>query len=109
MPGRTKTRESTIEKEKENVPTAVADAQQVNEGISIDHDAGGPTPIIKLDKSCGIGPADLKRLQEAGFCTVESIAFAPRKSLLAVKGISDAKADKLAVSSPRAYSVRSGP
>jgi DNA repair protein RAD51 len=103
MPPKTKTRESIVEKEKETTSsvqpsTTASTAQQINDSVSVDCDACGPTPITKLDKSCGIGNADLKKLQEAGFCTVESIAFAPRKSLLAVKGISDAKADKLAVS-----------
>jgi DNA repair protein RAD51 len=100
MPPKTKTRESVIEKEisTSTTTTTVSTDNQINDSVSIDCDAGGPTPITKLDKSCGIGNADLKKLQEAGFCTVESIAFAPRKSLLAVKGISDAKADKLAVS-----------
>lgn len=105
MPPKTKTRESTSEKERESVsseqaPAAVTAALQANDSVSIDSEVGGPTPIAKLDKSCGIGTADIKKLQEAGFCTVESIAFAPRKTLLAVKGISDAKADKLAVSYP---------
>jgi hypothetical protein len=103
MPTRTKTRESISNKEKDTssvVQIATTDDHvlQTHENSSIDCDTSGPTPITKLDKSCGIGNADLKKLQEAGFCTVESIAFAPRKSLLAVKGISDAKADKLAVS-----------
>lgn len=98
MPPKTKIRESTNEKEITSSEQTVASAIQVNESISTDCDTGGPTPITKLDKSCGIGTADIKKLQEAGFCTIESIAFAPRKSLLAVKGISDAKADKLAVS-----------
>ena len=103
MPPKTKLRESTNEKDKETIstvqdaPAAVTAALQANDSVSIDCEGGGPTPIIKLDKSCGIGNADIKKLQEAGFCTVESIAFAPRKSLLAVKGISEAKADKLAV------------
>ena len=103
MPAKTKTRDSINEKEKETTASAqpsttAGSTVQMNDTMSIDADVGGPTPINKLDKSCGIGNADLKKLQEAGFCTVESIAFAPRKSLLAVKGISDAKADKLAVS-----------
>ncbi len=110
MPPKTKSRESTAEKDKESTssaqpPAAVSSALQINDSVSIDCDGGGPTPITKLDKSCGIGNADLKKLQEAGFCTVESIAFAPRKSLLAVKGISDAKADKLAVSLPVFFST----
>jgi DNA repair protein RAD51 len=39
--------------------------------------------------------ADTKKLQEAGFNTVESVAYATRKSLCAVKGITEPKADKL--------------
>ena len=106
MPPKTKTRESIAAKEKETSisdqpASATSTTLQANESVSTDGDMGGPTPIVKLDKSCGIGNADLKKLQEAGFYTVESIAFAPRKNLLAVKGISDAKADKLAVSFAR--------
>lgn len=43
----------------------------------------------------GITPGDIKKLQECGFNTVESIAFTPKKNLLAIKGISEAKADKI--------------
>jgi DNA repair protein RAD51 len=45
----------------------------------------------------GISAADIKKLEEAGFYTVESVAFAPKKMLLAIKGISEAKADKIVV------------
>lgn len=34
-------------------------------------------------------------MQEAGYYTVESVAYAPKKSLTTIKGISEAKADKL--------------
>lgn len=43
----------------------------------------------------GITSGDLKKLGEAGFHTVESVAFAPKKQLIAIKGISEAKADKI--------------
>lgn len=43
----------------------------------------------------GITSGDIKKLQEAGYHTVESVAFAPKKNLLAIKGISEAKADKI--------------
>lgn len=43
----------------------------------------------------GITNNDIKKLQESGFHTVESVAFAPKKHLIMVKGISEAKADKL--------------
>lgn len=108
MPPKSKNRESIIEKEKEiNSSTAQPNVLQANESLTNECDTGGPTPIIKLDRSCGIGTADLKKLQEAGFCTVESIAFAPRKSLLAVKGISEIKADKLAVSRHSTSKIKS--
>ncbi|KAF9114365.1 recombinase rad51, partial [Mortierella sp. 14UC] len=51
-------------------------------------------PIEKLEE-CGIQAADLKKLRDAGYYTVESLAFTPKKNLLTVKGISDAKADKI--------------
>jgi len=34
-------------------------------------------------------------LAESGFYTVESIVYTPRKSLIHIKGISEAKADKI--------------
>ena len=51
---------------------------------------------IKL-KGHGISAGDIKKLEEAGFHTVESVAYAPKKSLIAIKGISEAKADKVMV------------
>jgi DNA repair protein RAD51 len=57
-------------------------------------DEYGPLTISKLEEH-GIAAADVKRLVEAGYFTVESIAFTPRKALLQVKGISETKADKI--------------
>jgi DNA repair protein RAD51 len=37
----------------------------------------------------------VKKLLEAGYYTVESIAYTPKKNLLNIKGISEAKADKI--------------
>jgi DNA repair protein RAD51 len=34
-------------------------------------------------------------LLEAGYYTVESIAYTPRKQLLTIKGVSEVKADKI--------------
>ncbi|KAI9471955.1 MAG: DNA repair protein RAD51 [Benjaminiella poitrasii] len=58
-----------------------------------DEDAG----FLKVSKfeEAGISTADIKKLKEGGFYTVESVAFSPRKVILAIKGISEAKADKL--------------
>ncbi|XP_013106973.2 DNA repair protein RAD51 homolog A [Stomoxys calcitrans] len=54
----------------------------------------GPIPIKKLEVN-GITSNDIERLKNAGFHTVESVAFAPKKELLALKGFSDSKVDKL--------------
>jgi DNA repair protein RAD51 len=43
----------------------------------------------------GFHANDLKKLAEQGYCTVESIAFAPRKEIFAVKGIGEGKVEKL--------------
>lgn len=54
----------------------------------------GPILVQQLEE-CGIAAVDVKKLVEAGYHTVESIAFTPRKNLLSIKGISEAKADKI--------------
>ncbi|PSN36426.1 DNA repair protein RAD51 1 [Blattella germanica] len=57
-------------------------------------DEFGPQMIGKLQTQ-GISAADIKKLEEAGYHTVEAVAFAPKKHLITIKGISEAKADKL--------------
>lgn len=59
-----------------------------------DVEDGGPILVNKLEQH-GISPTDIKKLTDAGFFTVESLAYTPKKTLLAVKGISEAKADKI--------------
>jgi len=41
----------------------------------------GPTPIKALEEK-GINAGDVKKLEEAGFHTVEAIAFTPKKLLV---------------------------
>lgn len=38
---------------------------------------------------------DCEKLSEAGYATIEAVAFTPKKLLCQVKGISEAKADKI--------------
>ena|SRR3990167_6546157 len=59
-----------------------------------EEEAAGPMPVQKLEAH-GITAADTKKLMEAGFHTVESVAYATLKALVAVKGITDIKAEKL--------------
>ena len=54
----------------------------------------GPTPVSELEK-CGISAGDIKKMADAGYNTIESICFTPRKALIEIKGISDAKLDKI--------------
>lgn len=49
-------------------------------------------------QTCGISATDCKKLEDAGLHTVEAAAFTPKKALIAIKGISEAKADKIIVS-----------
>lgn len=54
----------------------------------------GPLPVSTLEAH-GIGATDVKKLMEAGYYTVEAVAYTPKKALLLIKGISEAKADKI--------------
>lgn len=71
--------------------TAAAAAEELGE---YDDEAAGPQLVDELEK-VGVSTTDVKKLREGGFMTVEAVAYSTRKRLLAVKGISEAKADKL--------------
>ncbi|XP_047486964.1 DNA repair protein RAD51 homolog A-like [Penaeus chinensis] len=66
----------------------------VEQEEEVDMGAGGPLLIQTLEQN-GISATDVKKLEEKGYYTVESVAFAPKKALLEIKGISEAKADKI--------------
>jgi len=85
--GKQKSKE--VQKEVEDAVVAVQqDAAQTTE------EQNGPMSISKLEGN-GISAADVKKLIESGFHTVESIAYSTKKTLCAIKGISETKADKL--------------
>lgn len=52
-------------------------------------------PVQNLKEVKGIQEGDIAKLFEAGFTTLEALAFTPKKALLGVKGISEGKADKI--------------
>nr|CAB3490338.1 unnamed protein product [Digitaria exilis] len=54
----------------------------------------GPFPIEQLQAS-GIAALDVKKLKDSGLHTVEAVAYTPRKDLVQIKGISEAKVDKI--------------
>lgn len=51
--------------------------------------------VYKKNQAHGVPAADLKKLREGGIHTVEALAHAPRKELANIKGISEAKVEKL--------------
>ncbi|KAI5855952.1 putative DNA repair protein RAD51 [Tricharina praecox] len=83
-----------------NTTTTTMSAEDPQEGSQLDDTAsqfggpGAPTPLAQLEGN-GISARDIKTIIEAGYNTVESIAYTPKRALLTIKGISEAKADKL--------------
>merc|ERR1719351_415434 len=75
---------------------AMQQAQQAVGGAQVqeEEEQFGPLLVGTLEQH-GIAANDCKKLQEAGFYTVESVVYAPRKKLTDIKGISDQKADKI--------------
>ena len=79
-------------KQQEVVESEPEEAQQ-QEDSHMD-EIEGPTPIMKLQEQ-GISATDIKKLEEAGYHTIEAVAFTPKKHLILVKGLSEAKVDKI--------------
>ena len=50
---------------------------------------------IDLLQEYGINSSDIKKLLEAGYNSLESLSYVAKKNLLLIKGINDAKADKI--------------
>ncbi|KAK0411440.1 hypothetical protein QR680_005653 [Steinernema hermaphroditum] len=82
----TKARE---QQQEEVVPAEMADI------LNEEEEEGSAFNVIEKLEACGIHSSDVRKLKDAGFHTIEAIAYAPRKELLAVKGISEQKAEKI--------------
>ena len=50
---------------------------------------------IELLQDEGIQSADIKKLVEAGFNSLESVSYVPKKNLVVIKGLSEGKVDKI--------------
>ena len=50
---------------------------------------------IELLQDEGIQCADIKKLVEAGFNSLESVSYVPKKNLVVIKGLSEGKVDKI--------------
>eukprot|EP00111_Clytia_hemisphaerica_P015489 TCONS_00045736-protein len=50
---------------------------------------------IDMLQNHGINAADIKKIKTAGICTIKGIQMTTKKKLLQIKGISEAKVDKI--------------
>ncbi|CAG0905144.1 unnamed protein product [Cyprideis torosa] len=50
---------------------------------------------VDLLQQQGINAADIKKLKQAGICTLKGVQMTTRKKLAGIKGMSEAKADKI--------------
>ncbi|GAV52140.1 hypothetical protein ZYGR_0AG01310 [Zygosaccharomyces rouxii] len=80
----------SIAAEPDSLPPGAQDEQDMEDDMAL----ASFVPLEKLQVN-GITPSDLKKLREFGLHTVEAVAYAPRKQLMEIKGISEAKADRL--------------
>ncbi|GAW18824.1 hypothetical protein ANO14919_083060 [Xylariales sp. No.14919] len=58
---------------------------------------GAPTPVSQLEGLAGLTKRDCQLLMDGGYQTVESVAYAPKRMIEQVKGISEQKAAKILV------------
>ena len=72
-----------------------ASAQQQEPQTGMTDAASASPKQVQVLEQYGVAGQDIKKLMEAGFFTVESIAYAPKKAVLAVKGISETKAERI--------------
>ncbi|KAH9004273.1 Rad51-domain-containing protein [Lactarius hatsudake] len=59
-----------------------------------EYQVSGPLLVDKLQEA-GIHLQDIKKLTDAGFHTVEAVAYTSKKNLISIKGISEQKAEKI--------------
>ncbi|KAB8339047.1 hypothetical protein FH972_021983 [Carpinus fangiana] len=58
---------------------------------------GAPTPLSALENVAGLTARDIKLFVDGGYNTVEAVAYAPRKALETIKGISEQKATRIQI------------
>ena len=70
-------------------------AQAEHELVGEEEEEENHFVLVNRLEGNGITAADITKLKEAGFYTAESVAYATRKALCEIKGISDEKAKKM--------------
>src|ERR1700710_2183779 len=56
---------------------------------------GAPMSLAQLEGVNGLSSRDIKLFVDAGFNTVEAIAYTPKRHLEQIKGVSEQKASKI--------------
>ena len=82
------------QKGKEASKKKAAEVQEQEEVEDLELEQTNFNEIEKLQEY-GINAADIAKLKANGFCTISSIVMAPKKELTNVKGINQAKIDKI--------------
>lgn len=72
---------------------ATDQALDVEEAI-VEEDVSFFTDIDEL-QAHGINAADIKKLKTAGICTVRGVQMTTRRKMCNIKGLSEAKVDKI--------------
>ena len=67
--------------------------------VSVEHEAETDDEFLIVDidslQNQGINVADLKKLKSAGICTIRGLKMNTKKKLCQIKGLSEAKVDKI--------------
>ena len=80
----------------ENCRQFVLKMAQVESQVTGVHEEGDDFyQDIEMLQSHGINVADIKKLKTAGICTVRGIQMITKKKLCAIKGLSEAKVEKM--------------
>ncbi|KAL5018656.1 hypothetical protein ScPMuIL_004378 [Solemya velum] len=72
-----------------------AEDQVVQETVASDDEEESLFQDIDLLQNHGINVADIKKLKQAGICTIKGVQMTTRKKLCGIKGISEAKMEKI--------------
>ncbi len=81
-------------KQKQKSKEKKKEVQKEVEDVEEDVDQANFIQIEKLQEH-GINAADIAKLKTSGFCTITSIVMATKKELVNIKGINQAKIDKI--------------
>ena len=72
-----------------------SEEEEIQEEVEQNQDNESEYHPIEILQDTGINSNDIKKLIDAGFNSLESIAYTPKKNLVIIKGLSEVKVDKI--------------